>query len=369
MTIRQGLCGLLLVLATTALAGVETVDMLVQKHIHARGGYKVLKAAQTQKTVMEGSVFGSPLQVTTYSKRPSSYRVEQKHGGQTTVRVVNDRLAWVSMGPGMVMERPGFAARHMRESVGDFDDVLVDYNKKGHEVALEGTSKVDSRDAHKLKVSLESGAVQYVYLDRETFLILKRERTIFTPDRGEVPVVTLYGDYRPINGIMVAHAIKQEEPQPEVELKLVSTEFNIDIDDSIFKLPPVTTDRRKALAKKIKTVGEKTYLWAGGDPDGADAQWFDYTDALIPWDKLGAGIGKDCIPAIDDPLFVSPNDPRLLEIPPSPYRRDERPKSNDDIKVIGFADGDDARAYPIALLDRHELVNDAISGKPLTVGW
>ena len=71
----------------------------------------------------------------------------------------------------------------------------------------------------------------------------------------------------------------------------------------------------------------------------------------------------------DDPLFVAPDDPRLLAIEGSPYRRDERPKTNDEIMVIGYADGDDARAYPAALLDHHELVNDRIGGKPVTVGW
>ena len=49
--------------------------------------------------------------------------------------------------------------------------------------------------------------------------------------------------------------------------------------------------------------------------------------------------------------------------------RGRKPKSNDEIDVIGYVDGDDARAYPIALLDQHELVNDNVGGKPVTVGW
>ena len=81
------------------------------------------------------------------------------------------------------------------------------------------------------------------------------------------------------------------------------------------------------------------------------------------------GIGKDTIRAIDDPLFVSPDDPRLMKLPHSVYRPDERPRTNGDIMVIGFADGDDARAYPTALLDNHELVNHSVGGKPVTVGW
>ena len=121
--------------------------------------------------------------------------------------------------------------------------------------------------------------------------------------------------------------------------------------------------------KKVKEEGGKTFLLAKGKPDSPDAEWYDFTDSSIPAAELQFGIGKDSIPAIDDPLFVSPDDPRLLGFGRSHYRRDEVAKTNDDIRVIGFADGDDVKAFPVALLDRHELVNDEIGGKPVTVGW
>lgn len=126
-------------------------------------------------------------------------------------------------------------------------------------------------------------------------------------------------------------------------------------------------------SKKIKRENGKTYLWAGPrgfSPTSAEAQWYDFTGAQIPPEDLQFGIGKDSIPAIDDPLFVEPDDPRLLKLPRNPYRKDEEsPKTFDDIPVIGYVDGDDVRAYPIRLLDRHELVNDIVGGKPVTVGW
>jgi hypothetical protein len=124
-------------------------------------------------------------------------------------------------------------------------------------------------------------------------------------------------------------------------------------------------------SKKIKRVGDKTYIWAGGDePASKDAHWYDFTGSLIPPEELQFGIGKDRIRAIDDPVYVSPDDPRLLKlVPPSPYRKDERPHSNDEIMVTGYVKNGEARAYPISLLDFHELVNDRIGGRPVTVGW
>ena len=122
-------------------------------------------------------------------------------------------------------------------------------------------------------------------------------------------------------------------------------------------------------SSKVRTEDGKTFVWAGGDSSGPGARWYDFTGSSIPAADLQFGIGKDRIPSIDDPLFVSPDDQRLLGLPQSPYRKDETPRSTDEIQVIGYVENGEARAYPIALLDHHELVNDRIGGKPVTVGW
>ena len=40
---------------------------------------------------------------------------------------------------------------------------------------------------------------------------------------------------------------------------------------------------------------------------------------------------------------------------------------DDDTRVIGYAHNGEARAYPLFILDRHELVNDRVGGKPVRV--
>jgi len=109
-------------------------------------------------------------------------------------------------------------------------------------------------------------------------------------------------------------------------------------------------------------------VWASGDMNSPDSEWYDFTGAPMPPEDLQYGIGKDRIRAIDDPVFVSPDDERLLGTPASPYR-DEPVETASDIMVIGYIMEDEPRAYPTALLDRHEIVNDAFKGKPVSVGW
>lgn len=76
------------------------------------------------------------------------------------------------------------------------------------------------------------------------------------------------------------------------------------------------------------------------------------------------GPGKDGIPALENPEFVDPQSIVYIQ---------------DDDFVIGFKNGSDIRAYPHAILDWHEIINDnigdvsiAITYCPLTgtgIGW
>lgn len=102
----------------------------------------------------------------------------------------------------------------------------------------------------------------------------------------------------------------------------------------------------------------RTLLWALGDPDSDEAQWFDMTDSLIDPATFQFGLGKDAIRAIDEPVFVEVDDPRLAKA-----------RIGDNTVVIGYAASGEAKAYPLFIMSRHELVNDRFAGTPVTVGW
>ena len=110
----------------------------------------------------------------------------------------------------------------------------------------------------------------------------------------------------------------------------------------------------------IETDDGRRLLWASGSYDVDKGEWFDVTDSPIEPDEYQFGIGKDTIAAIDDPQFTAIGDAEKL-------RRDY--DINDQTEVIGFVHNGQAKAYPIEIMNRHELVNDTVGGKPVTVGW
>ena len=82
---------------------------------------------------------------------------------------------------------------------------------------------------------------------------------------------------------------------------------------------------------------------------------FDLTRHNVPLDQIvDGGPGKDGIPAILEPRFVPAGDASFLL---------------DGDRVLGLTLGQVAKAYPIKILNWHEIVNDTIDGKPVVVTY
>ncbi len=95
---------------------------------------------------------------------------------------------------------------------------------------------------------------------------------------------------------------------------------------------------------------------AFADPDRWQRAWpdTDFSQTTIEdWSEiLSGGPGKDGIPAIDDPTFVSVQHKKgLLEREP----------------VITVINNGDIRAYPIRYLTWHEIVNDTVGGAAVAI--
>jgi hypothetical protein len=98
----------------------------------------------------------------------------------------------------------------------------------------------------------------------------------------------------------------------------------------------------------------KGRLWTRIDP-GFGALIHDDRPARIRVEEIDwGGTRMEGIPALDDPAHVA--------AAAAPWLVDEEP-------VIGVAVGGEARAYPLRILDWHELVNDRLGGVPLALAY
>ena len=82
---------------------------------------------------------------------------------------------------------------------------------------------------------------------------------------------------------------------------------------------------------------------------------FDLSDAVIPRSEIrSGGPPKDGIPALSDPLVLRPQEAEYL------HGAD---------RVVGVSIGEQSRAYPLKILNYHEIVNDKLGGAPVAVTY
>ena len=82
---------------------------------------------------------------------------------------------------------------------------------------------------------------------------------------------------------------------------------------------------------------------------------FDLTEPLIPADQIyPGGPPRDGIPSIDKPRFVKANKASLL-----------KPKD----RILGLNYQGVTRAYPIKILNHHEIVNDSINSDAIIISY
>ncbi len=237
----------LLTLAGLALftlpTSAQTVDELIAKHITARGGMDKLKAAKTMRLTGKLTVGpGMEAPFTLELKRPKNMRMEFTFQGMTGIQGFDGTTAWMVMpfmGKKDPERVPDEEAKETAEQA-DFDGPLVDHGTKGHKVELMGKDKVEGTDAYKLKVTLKSGDVRYIYLDAEYFLEIKSEgrRTV----RGtEQEFESSLGDYKEVEGLVLPHAMEGGAKGSPMKQKMTieKVEVNPAIDDARFKMPEV----------------------------------------------------------------------------------------------------------------------------------
>lgn len=105
-----------------------------------------------------------------------------------------------------------------------------------------------------------------------------------------------------------------------------------------------------------------------GDGHNVASYGFDLSHCLVPPEQLVAsGLSKDALPALSNPAVLSVAEVDVLN-------RDLRGRHQgkflvDSDRVIGVVIAGEARAYPLRILNWHEIVNDVLGGQPIAVTY
>jgi outer membrane lipoprotein-sorting protein len=225
------------VLVASGPAAAQTVDTIVAKYYQAKGGDK-WKATQSMRVTARIVTQGIELPMTIVTKRPNQMRQDMTFQGVSIVQAFDGTTAWginPMAGSDAPTEVTGPTADALKDQA-DFDGALIDYAAKGSTVELVGTEELNGAKVHHLKLTNKNKQVQHYYLDPETGV---EQKVVVEADFGGGPMTieTELSNYQTVDGIMVPMTIKQNAPTGQVVITVDKVEFNVPIDDAMFKMP------------------------------------------------------------------------------------------------------------------------------------
>jgi outer membrane lipoprotein-sorting protein len=234
-------------------ASAQTADEIIKKNIDAHGGIQKVKAVKSVKVT--GKVLpaglGQEIPIVIQQKRSNLVRVEATFQGKSQISAYDGQSGW-KIDPFQGSSDPervaGDELKELEEQ-SDMDGSLVDYKEKGHTVELVGKEDLEGTPVYKLKLTLKNGDVRNIYIDASNYLELKSTSKRQTPG-GEIEVENYFGNYKPVNGILMAHSIENKvKGQVVSQVTFDKVEMDIPIDDSVFKMPAKPEEKPKAQEK------------------------------------------------------------------------------------------------------------------------
>jgi outer membrane lipoprotein-sorting protein len=238
---KKLLLSLCAVLFTVSAFG-QTVDELLEKNVNAEGGKDKLKAIQTVR--MTGKMKMGPMEapITIVKARPSEMRMDFTIQGMTGTSAYDGTTGWNLM-PFMGNKDPQKMTEEQLKDIrveADFDGPTFDYKAKGNKVEYVGKVDTEGTPTYKLHVTTKEGKESNLYLDAETYLVIRTEATRNVQGQ-DLEMETTIGDYKTVDGLTMPYSmeshVKGKENMGGQAVTIEKIELNPKVDAAMFKMP------------------------------------------------------------------------------------------------------------------------------------
>ena len=212
---------------------LELKDIL-DKHYKAIGLEKK-KKIKTLVSIGALNQLGADLQISIIQKRPSFYRMDVHLEEGRISQGFDGKKGWM-LNPFMsedTVSITGPELAQLSESA-IFDGILVNYDSQDYEISYDAAGVWNNNTVHILKLSKGPGTTLRVFLDDQSFLILKTEAN-YLIDGLPVDAQSEFSDYKKTGGVYFPYKIINRNGQFMTEMKIDTIRINEKLDDLLFK--------------------------------------------------------------------------------------------------------------------------------------
>jgi len=217
----------------------QTADEIVNKWTTAMGGQEKLASIQSIYSENDLDIMNNTAPAKIYVLNGKGFKSETDFSGQKIIDCYTVNSGWninplAGQPTAAKMPESQVKPGQLRlEAAG----VLFNYAAKGSKLELLGKEEVNGKPAYKINVTTASGVKDILYLDVNTFYILK-ESTMMSANGQEFEISTSFSDYRKTeNGFIMPYSSIFSLPGLSVATTSKKIEVNKTIDPVIFDMP------------------------------------------------------------------------------------------------------------------------------------
>lgn len=217
--------------APKAVTGEVTAEQVIAAFVNAIGGNEKVKAVEDITMNMTASVQGMTLEIVNKQKAPDLFYSAISMGGNIIQKQVYDGTRGKVSAMGQQQELTGEALSELKLQAALFPELR--YEELGYQLELAGIEDLDGQEVYRIRFTSPNGSVRNEYFSLETGLRLSTQVSQESP-MGAMTVVTNYGDYREVNGVLFPFSIKQQIGPQALDMKVSTLEVNTGLGQDTF---------------------------------------------------------------------------------------------------------------------------------------
>src|SRR5215475_10884867 len=214
-----------------------SVDDILNKYVKAIGGKEAIEKikSRSMKGSFEIEAMGLTGAVELISKAPdkSAMKIDLPNVGVIS-RIYDGAKGWDSNPMTGLRELSGVELAQIKRS----SDFYQEINFKKHYAKMEvkGKEKVGSYETYVIEATPAEGSVEKLFFDVGAGLLVRQDGESEGPD-GKIPFETYIDDYKVVDGVKVAHTLKQVNPMMTWAIKIAEIKSNVEIEEAKFNKP------------------------------------------------------------------------------------------------------------------------------------
>lgn len=195
-----------------------------------------ISSLQSIKLTGNMSMMGMDMPMVIYMKNPNKIKSVATIGGQEMIQVFDGEKGYMinpMTGSATPVELgPEEARQLLRSNV--FQNYLDTY-LKNNQLTLEGVEDVNGKPAFKIKADIEGGNVIRIFIDKNSYLIVKTLADIRQGGTA-ISLESVPSDYTETNGVILPMTTTTSAAGMQFVYKYTEVKVNEPMDDAIFKV-------------------------------------------------------------------------------------------------------------------------------------